>query len=149
MLAQASLLPAHVRVASGRRAAALAAGHLDAAAVAGNGSAAAPPRKAVVAVLTAGWTLLLFDHNLRLLWEHSLAADFPGGWAPREGALLVAATPLSPGDRGAVFVAASAARPDSDAGDALTPSAAFSAFSSRKSEARRRDAGELCASEEM
>ncbi len=32
---------------------------------------------------------------------------------------------------------------ESDTGDALTPSAAFSAWSSRKSDARRRAAGEL------
>jgi hypothetical protein len=118
VLAQASLLPAHVRVASGRRAVALAVGHVDAQGGSGEplrANATAPPRKSVTAVLTAGWTVLCFDHNLRLLWEHALGADFPQGWTPREVAVTVTTAALRPGDRGSVFVAASAARPDTGA----------------------------------
>jgi hypothetical protein len=111
VLAQASLLPSRVRVASGRRAVALGVGHLDAHAVA-VGNASAPLRKSVIAVVTAGWTVMCFDHNLRLLWEHALGADFPRGWVPREVAVVVTTVPLQPGDRGSVYVAASAARPD-------------------------------------
>ena len=99
-------------MASGRRAVALAVGHLEAASALNSSSSlvVAPPRKSVIVVLTAGWSLLCFDHNLRLLWETALGADFPQGWAAREVAVLVAPSPLRPGDVGLVLVAASAAR---------------------------------------
>jgi len=121
VLAEASLLPAFVRVASGRRAVALAVGHLDGAQARGNATntsaRAPPPRKAVIVVLTAGWSVLCFDHNLALLWEKALGGDFPLGWEPREVAALVTSHALQPGDRGLVLVAASAAR--GEGGDPL------------------------------
>lgn len=128
VLARASLLPAHVRVASGRRAVALAVGPLDPPAPKVNASAA-PPRKSFVLALTASWSLLCFDHNLRLLWERSLADSLPRGWPPREAALLVSPTALLPGDRGLVVVAASAAPPSEGAPgeDPLEAEVAFEA----------------------
>lgn len=78
-------------------------------------------RKSVIVVLTAGWSLLCFDHNLRLLWENPLATDFPRTWAPREVAILVLSHALQPGDRGLIVIAASASRPDASVeGDAST-----------------------------
>ena len=125
-LAAVTLLPAHVRVASGRRAVALGVGHLEAST---NGT---HPHKAVVVVVTSGWSVLCFDHNLQLLWENALGADFPQGWAPREVAVLVAAHPLLPADCGLVLVAASAARPtdggrDGSGGDPLDAEGAWEA----------------------
>ena len=115
LLSRASLLPAHVRVATGRRPVALAVGQLDPPRIAANGTAPSA-RKAAVVVLTAGWSLLCFDHNLQLLWENALGDSLPQSWAPREVALLVASHPLHPGDRGLVIVAASASRPEAGVG---------------------------------
>jgi hypothetical protein len=36
-----------------------------------------PARKAVLAVVTASWQVLLFDHNLALLWEAAVADELP------------------------------------------------------------------------
>ena len=108
-----------MRVATGRRPVALAVGQLDSPRSwpAANGSAtASSPRKAVVVVLTAGWSLLCFDHNLQLLWENAMGDSLPQSWAPREVALLVSPHPLHPGDRGLVIVAASASRPEASIG---------------------------------
>jgi hypothetical protein len=34
-------------------------------------------RKQVVVVVTAGWNIMCFDHNLKLMWETSIREDFP------------------------------------------------------------------------
>ena len=120
MLASASLLPTRVRVSSGRRAVALAVGHLDPPPAAG-----APPRKACIVVVTAGWSVLAFDHNLRLLWENTLSADFPARALPREVAALLTSHSVRVGDRGTVIVGGSvelAAMADGDQ-DALEAAA--------------------------
>ncbi len=36
-----------------------------------------PPRKQVLVVVTAGWHVLAYDHNLRLMWETAIGESFP------------------------------------------------------------------------
>ena len=64
--AEATLLPT-IGIATGRQAVGLAVGYLTPAS-----SNMGEPRTQVVAVLTNGWTVLLFDHNLQLLWESTV-----------------------------------------------------------------------------
>lgn len=75
MLGEVSLLPANVRVTAGRQAVALAAGHLDG--PYSEDGTKRKRRKAVVVVLTAGWSILCFDHNLKLMWETSVQVRSP------------------------------------------------------------------------
>lgn len=124
LLSSASLLPASVRVASGRRAAALAVGHADFAQQPPrrNASSPLPPRlrrKQVILVVTPGFAVLAFDHNLALLWQHVLADDFPVGWSAHGCVASVSPVALQVGDRGAALVAFSARppRPPGVAGD--------------------------------
>jgi hypothetical protein len=72
-MAKASLMPGKVRVAVGRHAIALAAGHLTPP----SPEHGAGSRKGIVVVVTASWHVLCFDHNLKLLWENSLQEEFP------------------------------------------------------------------------
>lgn len=65
---------------------------------------ASPPRKGVVVVVTEGWHVVCFDHNLRVMWERALGGDFPRHAKPREAAVLVTAAALYEGDRGTVIV---------------------------------------------
>lgn len=66
VLAEVSLLPDKIRVSSGRRPVALAAGVVDRSFKRGE------IRKQVVVVVTSGWTVMCFDHNLKKLWENNL-----------------------------------------------------------------------------
>ena len=105
-------------LATGRRPLALAAGPLvtlgGAPARAGGGSQA----KRIVVALTEDWTVLAFDEQLRLLWEHSVGiratrprraaagdddADEDQTWR-EEVALLISPQPIYTGDRGVVLV---------------------------------------------
>jgi len=66
VLAEVTLLPDKVRVASGRRAVAMATGVIDKAYKQGQ------PLKQVLVVVTSGWSVMCFDHNLKKLWEVNL-----------------------------------------------------------------------------
>ena len=74
-------------------------------------------RKMAAAVLTEGdWTVRLFDHNLKLLWEAPLAdgtaaAGVVAGARASEAALLVAPVSLREGDRGVVVAGVGLMRP--------------------------------------
>jgi hypothetical protein len=61
-------------------------------------------RKGVVVVVTEGWHVVCFDHNLRVMWERALWEDFPRHAKPREAAVLVTAAAVFEGDRGTVIV---------------------------------------------
>eukprot|EP00271_Cylindrocystis_brebissonii_P005161 TRINITY_DN17107_c0_g1_i1.p1 TRINITY_DN17107_c0_g1~~TRINITY_DN17107_c0_g1_i1.p1 ORF type:complete len:716 (+),score=145.26 TRINITY_DN17107_c0_g1_i1:201-2348(+) len=104
-LAEVSMLPANVRVATGRHPVALAAGYLDVAPAMDRAVKAA--RKAVVVVVTAGWSVLCYDHNLKLLWENNLQEEFPHGARHKEVAILITNQTLQHGDRGVVIVGGS------------------------------------------
>lgn len=69
MLAEVSLLPDKVRVATGRRAVAVATGVVDRAFKSGQ------PQKQVLVVVTSGWSVMCFDHNLKKLWETNLQVN--------------------------------------------------------------------------
>lgn len=66
VLAEVSLLPDKVRIASGRRPVAMAAGVVDRSYKHGE------IRKQVFVVVTSGWSVMCFDHNLKKLWENNL-----------------------------------------------------------------------------
>lgn len=66
VLAEISLLPDKIRVSSGRRAVALATGVVDRTYKPGK------PQKQVLVVVTSGWSVMCFDHNLKKLWETNL-----------------------------------------------------------------------------
>lgn len=66
VLAVVSLLPDKVRVSTGRRAVAMATGVVDRTYKAGQ------PLKQVLVVVTSGWSVMCFDHNLKKLWEVNL-----------------------------------------------------------------------------
>lgn len=66
VLAEVSLLPDKIRISSGRRPVALAAGVVDRSYKHGE------MRKQVVVVVTSGWLVMCFDHNLKKLWETNL-----------------------------------------------------------------------------
>lgn len=66
VLVEISLLPDKTRVASGRRAVAMATGVIDRYYKDGT------PQKQVLVVVTSGWSVLCFDHNLKKLWETNL-----------------------------------------------------------------------------
>lgn len=68
MLAEVSLLPDKVRVASGRRAVAMAAGVIERA-------RPGKPAKQVLVVVTSGWSVMCFDSNLKKLWENNLQVE--------------------------------------------------------------------------
>jgi len=63
VLAEVSLLPDRVRVGSGRRPVALAAGEVK------RTYRSQELKKQVIVVVTAGWNIMCFDHNLKKLWE--------------------------------------------------------------------------------
>eukprot|EP00899_Mesostigma_viride_P010191 jgi/Mesvir1/19173/Mv01192-RA.2 len=118
VIAQVSLLPSVLRVTAGRRPVALAAGYLDPAnphehAQQGgdmrqhHGKVARGPRKQVVVVVTAGWTILAFDHNLRPMWENTVQEEFPAGSHHKEVAVLVSSLSIRQGDRGLIVVGGS------------------------------------------
>jgi hypothetical protein len=97
-MAEISLLPANVRVASGRRPVAMAVGAVDRSYKAGH------VHKQVLVVVTSGWTVMCFDHNLNKLWEANLQDDFPHAAHHREVAISVTNYTLKHGDAGLVIV---------------------------------------------
>lgn len=66
VLAEVTLLPDKVRIASGRRPVAMATGVVDRTYKPGQ------PQKQVLVVVTSGWSVMCFDHNLKKLWEVNL-----------------------------------------------------------------------------
>ncbi|RCV23336.1 hypothetical protein SETIT_4G290700v2 [Setaria italica] len=98
LMADISLLPDNVRVASGRRPIAMAVGNVDRSYRAGD------VRKQVLVVVTSGWSVLCFDHNLKKLWEQNLQDDFPHGAHHREVAISITNYTLKHGDAGLVIV---------------------------------------------
>lgn len=64
--AEVSLLPDKIRVSSGRRAVAMATGVIDRTYKPGEA------QKQVLVVVTSGWSVMCFDHNLKKLWETNL-----------------------------------------------------------------------------
>ena len=66
VLAEVSLLPDKIRISSGRRAVAMATGVVDRYYKPGQ------PQKQVLVVVTSGWSVMCFDHNLKKLWEANL-----------------------------------------------------------------------------
>ena len=70
VLTEASLLPAKVRISSGRRPVAMATGVID------RHPRQGQPVTQVLVVVTSGWSVLCFDHNLNKLWEANLQVCF-------------------------------------------------------------------------
>lgn len=66
VLTEVSLLPDKIRIASGRQAVAMATGVIDRTYRQGQ------PLKQVLVVVTSGWSVMCFDHNLNKLWEANL-----------------------------------------------------------------------------
>jgi hypothetical protein len=97
-MADISLLPDNVRLASGRRPIAMAVGNVDRSYRAGE------VRKQVLVVITSGWSVMCFDHNLKKLWEHNLQDDFPHAAHHREVAISITNYNLKHGDAGLVIV---------------------------------------------
>jgi tryptophan 2,3-dioxygenase len=72
VLAEVSLLPEKVRITSGRRAVAMASGVVDRSFMQGE-----VKKKKVFVVVTSGWSVMCFDHNLKKLWEQNLQVSHP------------------------------------------------------------------------
>lgn len=66
LLAEVSLLPDKLRIATGRRAVAMATGVID------KNYNRREPLKQVLVVVTTGWSVMCFDHNLKKLWDINL-----------------------------------------------------------------------------
>lgn len=98
VLAKVSLLPDKVRIATGRRPVAMAAGIVDRSYKHGE------IRKQVLVVVTSGWSVMCFDHNLKKLWENNLQEDFPHGAHHREIAIQISNYTLKHGDAGLIIV---------------------------------------------
>ncbi|XP_021718102.1 uncharacterized protein LOC110685869 [Chenopodium quinoa] len=98
VLAEVTLLPDKVRVASGRRAVAMATGVID------RNYRKGQPRKQVLVVVTSGWSVMCFDHNLKKLWEANLQEDFPHNALHREVAISISNYTIKHGDTGLIIV---------------------------------------------
>lgn len=98
LIAEVSLLPERVRITAGRRAVAMASGFVDRIYKQGE------IRKQILVVVTAGWSIMCFDHNLKKLWEANLQEDFPHGAHHREIAISISNYTLKHGDVGLVIV---------------------------------------------
>ncbi|XP_068646390.1 uncharacterized protein [Aristolochia californica] len=98
LLAEVSLLPDKIRVSSGRQAVALAVGVID------RFHRPGERQKQVLVVVTSGWSVMCFDHNLNKLWENNLQEDFPHGAHHREISISISNYTLKHGDSGMVIV---------------------------------------------
>ncbi|KAL9670177.1 hypothetical protein QQ045_007728 [Rhodiola kirilowii] len=98
VLAEVTLLPEKIRVATGRRAVAMATGVIDRHYKKGQ------PQKQVLVVVTSGWSVMCFDHNLKKLWETNLQESFPHNAHHREIAISVSNYTLKHGDSGLIIV---------------------------------------------
>ncbi|KAL7104588.1 hypothetical protein ACP275_08G255200 [Erythranthe tilingii] len=98
VLAEVSLLPDKLRIATGRRAVAMATGVIE------KSYNNREPRKQVLVVVTSGWSVMCFDHNLKKLWEVNLQKDFPHNAHHREIAISISNYTLKHGDSGLIIV---------------------------------------------
>ncbi|CAH9088391.1 unnamed protein product [Cuscuta epithymum] len=98
VLAEVSLLPDKVRITSGRRAVAMATGVID------RNYNPREPRKEVLVVITSGWSVMCFDHNLKKLWEVNLQEDFPHNAHHREIGISISNYTIRHGDSGLVII---------------------------------------------
>ncbi|KAK4383246.1 hypothetical protein Sango_2795800 [Sesamum angolense] len=98
VLAEVSLLPDKLRIATGRRAVAMATGVVD------KNYNKREPQKQVLVVVTSGWSVMCFDHNLKKLWDINLQKDFPHNAHHREIAISISNYTLRHGDSGLVIV---------------------------------------------
>ncbi|XP_047310479.1 uncharacterized protein LOC124914052 [Impatiens glandulifera] len=98
VLADISLLPDKIRVASGRRAVAMEAGVID------RNYKRGDSQKQVLVVVTSGWSVMCFDHNLKKLWESNLQEDFPHNAHHSEISILISNYTLKHGDSGLVII---------------------------------------------
>ncbi|CAK9320713.1 unnamed protein product [Citrullus colocynthis] len=98
VLTEVSLLPAKVRISSGRRPVAMATGVID------RHPRQGQPVTQVLVVVTSGWSVMCFDHNLNKLWETNLQEDFPHNAHHREIAISISNYTLKHGDSGLVIV---------------------------------------------
>lgn len=101
VLAEVSLLPERVRVGAGRRPVALAAGEVK------RTYRTEEVKKQVIVVVTAGWNIMCFDHNLKKLWEDDVQVDFPHGSHHKEVAISISNYTLKHGDTGLIIVGGS------------------------------------------
>lgn len=98
VLSEITLLPDKTRVASGRRAVAMATGVIDR--IYKHGQV----QKQVLVVVTSDWSVMCFDHNLKKLWEENLQEDFPHNAHHREISISVSNYTLKHGDAGLIIV---------------------------------------------
>ncbi|KAK6150598.1 hypothetical protein DH2020_015530 [Rehmannia glutinosa] len=98
VLAEVSLLPDKLRIATGRRAVAMATGVIE------KSYNKREPRKQVLVVVTSGWSVMCFDHNLKKLWDVNLQKDFPHNAHHREIAISISNYTLRHGYSGLIIV---------------------------------------------
>lgn len=93
-------LRSHAGLAKGRRPMAVSAGYLNDVADADG------RRRQVVVAVTEDWSVLAFDHELRLLWEHSIGRAGVGAEAApmREVVVTISSHPIYKGDVGLVLI---------------------------------------------
>lgn len=101
VLANVSLLPDKVRIAAGRFPVAMAAGSIQRTFKEGDIT------KQVLVVVTAGWSVICFDHNLKKLWEADLEQEFPTQARHKEVSILITNYTLKHGDMGLIIVGGS------------------------------------------
>lgn len=101
VLAKVSLLPEKVRIAAGRIPVAMAAGSIQRTFREGDIT------KQVLVVVTAGWSVLCYDHNLNKLWETDLGEEFPAHARHKEVSILITNYTLKHGDMGLIIVGGS------------------------------------------
>eukprot|EP00299_Pterocystis_sp_00344_P015965 c7989_g1_i4.p1 GENE.c7989_g1_i4~~c7989_g1_i4.p1 ORF type:complete len:638 (+),score=178.76 c7989_g1_i4:38-1951(+) len=95
---EASLLTS-VHISTGRQAVALASGYLS--------PFNTSPSKQVIVVVLEEWTVLCFDHRLKLLWETSLQDEIDEttqGKMFREISVVISSQPIHFNDNGAVII---------------------------------------------
>lgn len=101
VLAKVSLLPQKVRIAAGRLPVAMAVGSIQRTYREGDIT------KQILVVVTAGWSVICYDHNLKKLWEADLQEDFPTQARHKEVSILITNYTLKHGDTGLVIVGGS------------------------------------------
>ncbi|KAL6048323.1 Integrin-alpha FG-GAP repeat-containing protein 2 [Balamuthia mandrillaris] len=84
-------------ISSGSRAVAMATGYLEP-------FKEGLVRKQSIVVVTNGWGVMLFDSNLRLIWESNVRDDLSSELYHSEVAITVAPFPVRVGDKGVVVV---------------------------------------------
>lgn len=101
VLANVSLLPDKVRIVAGRFPVAMAVGSIKRTFKEGDIA------KQVLVVVTAGWSVICYDHNLKKLWETNLGEEFPTHARHKEVSILITNYTLRHGDVGLVIVGGS------------------------------------------